>query len=139
MLYVDDDALLARANADNFRIHFKDTNLGFRLFTTAEEADAFVKSSDGNIALAIIDLWMVNKNTNTQNQRAGFTLVEGIRKRFPKCFIIIVSAHLTPEIIQELEQYGFMGIIAKPFPTSDLINIIDRKMKEMGITIQKTE
>jgi DNA-binding NarL/FixJ family response regulator len=139
LLYIDDDSLLARANADHFRIHFRNTKVDFQLFTTAEEAESFIKDSKKNIILAIIDLWMVNKDTNTQNRRAGFVIIESLRKRFPKCFIIVVSAHLTPEIEQELSKYDSMGIISKPFPTSDLINEIDKRLKEMGVTIQNNE
>lgn len=59
----------------------------------------------------------------------GFEAVERIRNQFdyPVCDIpiIAVSSHKDPEFVQKCRNYGFSGVLAKPYRASDILKMIE--------------
>ena len=56
----------------------------------------------------------------------GVELVRGIRERGVPGKIVVLSAHLTPEVRQAYEQMGVHVILEKPFDVEKLRSAVDR-------------
>jgi len=56
----------------------------------------------------------------------GVELVRGIRERGVPGKIVVLSAHLTPEVRQAYEQMGVHVILEKPFDVGKLRSAVDR-------------
>jgi len=56
----------------------------------------------------------------------GVQLVQGMRDRGIPAKVMVLSAHLTPEVRQAYEQMGVHAILEKPFDVEALRSAVDR-------------
>ncbi len=59
----------------------------------------------------------------------GITILKEIKKKHPKIEIILLTAYVTPETIQKALKLGAFGYLMKPFDKEELLNIVDRALK----------
>lgn len=54
----------------------------------------------------------------------GLNLIRGLRSRFPKCKILVVSSHFNPATVSLALQAGAHGFIGKSQPSEELVTAI---------------
>jgi len=113
ILAVDDNPSIRRS------MHFIFTGPRYEV-TDVENADAALVKLDGNsdpYDVIIVDQKMPHVT--------GAELVQEIRKRNIAGKIIVLSAHLSPEIRNTYEQMDVKVILEKPFNIDDLRSALD--------------
>ena len=85
---------------------------------------------DGDRALAKLDAdpnaYDIMIIDQKMPRMTGVELVRGIRERGVPGKIVVLSAHLTPEVRQAYEQMGVHVILEKPFDVGKLRSAVDR-------------
>jgi YesN/AraC family two-component response regulator len=79
--------------------------------------DALVKLTYNSYDLLVTDLKMPGIN--------GFTLVEVARSLHPQINVVLMTAFGSPEVQDESDQLKVNGYLIKPFPTSQLQEMIE--------------
>jgi len=89
-----------------------------------------ISAQDGNDALARLDAnpdgYDVIIVDQKMPQLSGVELVQEIRKKGIRAKIMVLSAHLSPEIREAYEQLNVPVILDKPFNIQDLRLVVDR-------------
>lgn len=67
----------------------------------------------------------------------GFTLVEVARSLHPYICVILMTAFGSPEVLDESEQLAVDGYLIKPFPTSQLDEMIEAVLATDDVNLQK--
>jgi len=69
--------------------------LGLRVFTDGDEALHCI-TGDPTVSIdgAIVDLWMVDKNTGIENPNKGEELIRAIKEHHPEARVVVLSAHM---------------------------------------------
>ncbi len=109
ILIVDDEFALREA----VRFVLKDR---YAVATAAGGEEALKYLADNTVNLVLLDIKMPNID--------GISAFREIRKRHPETQVVFVTAHATPEIIQDVTSLGAYGFIMKPFDTSNLVKIV---------------
>jgi DNA-binding NtrC family response regulator len=55
---------------------------------------------------------------------SGLEVLSRIRQKDPNSFVIVITAHSTPEIIAESLRRGALSVLAKPFFPSDVLDLL---------------
>ncbi|MEN3334396.1 MAG: hypothetical protein V7641_3761 [Blastocatellia bacterium] len=63
---------------------------------------------------------------------SGLDLLSLLRRREPSCFIIVITAHGTPEIAAESLRRGAFHFLCKPFQPADILTLIDEVSTKTG-------
>ena len=99
-------------------------------FVFAEARYELTCVENGKAALAILDvnsdLYDVIIVDEKMPHLTGVELVSAIRQRGINGKIVVVSAHLTPEIRQAYERLGVHVMFGKPFNVEQLRSAVDR-------------
>jgi len=89
-----------------------------------------ISARDGNDALARLDANPDGYDVIIVDQKmprlSGVELVREIRKKGIHAKIMVLSAHLSPEIREAYEQLNVPIILDKPFNIQDLRLVVDR-------------
>ena len=78
--------------------------------------DAWALCADGKVDA--FDLVMTDQNMPVMT---GVELIRKLRQAGSRVGVIVVSGHLAPELVKELDALGVNGVLAKPFTQKDLI------------------
>ena len=135
VLFVDDDANFVRAAADQVRGIAEARDVGFQLFTSVDELEHYLATMSGEQAvLTILDLWMIDKATNTPDREAGMRVLEMLRARWADIYVIIYSNHLDKEINRKLEAVNQIAIVDKTkAPLFVIADLVDSLLEEMKL------
>jgi two-component system NtrC family response regulator len=90
--------------------------------SAASGEEALTKLTYNRYDLLITDLKMPGIS--------GFTLVEVARSLHPDIRVILITAFGSPEVRDEAKQLEVNGYLTKPFPISQLQNIVGRVLAE---------
>ena len=114
ILTVDDEASV------NLSLKFVFTGPRYEVLSVAsgDAALASLEADSNSYDVIIVDQRMPNLT--------GVELVEAIRKRGIPGEIIILSAHLSPEMREAYERLGVHAIFPKPFEVEELRSTVDR-------------
>jgi CheY-like chemotaxis protein len=103
-------------------------------FSLAAPDRAFSSAANGAEALARVesqeppfDLVLTDNNMPHLN---GLELVRGLRKRNFGGKIVVVSAHLTPEMQETYKELRVDGMLPKPFNVEDLRLLVKRVVQD---------
>jgi len=125
VLLIDDDATLVCATADLIDEACKELGASLRVCTSTHEMPAMYKElHNADVLLAILDLWLLDKQTNEPQQDGGMKILRELRHHWPNCYVVVHSAHLTAEAETQLKHYNNIAIVKKPAPTFVLTDII---------------
>ncbi|HKP13188.1 MAG TPA: response regulator [Blastocatellia bacterium] len=61
---------------------------------------------------------------------SGLTVLSQIREQDPNSLVIVMTAHNVPEIVAESLKRGALGVLSKPFPLTDLLDLLNRTLNE---------
>lgn len=139
VLLIDDDATFVCATADLIDEACKELGVSLRICTSTHEMPAMYKELlKADVRLAILDLWLLDKQTNEPQQDGGMKILRELRQHWPDCYVIVHSAHLTAEAEAQLKRYINISIVKKPAPTfviTDIMKQIVEASAEAAITV----
>lgn len=114
ILIVDDELALREA----VRFVLKDQ---YTVATAAGAKEALKYMTDNHIKLVLLDIKMPKID--------GLTAFKEIKKRHPDIQVIFITAHATPEMVQDALAHGAYGFIMKPFDKDKLVNTVKEALK----------
>jgi DNA-binding NtrC family response regulator len=130
VLFVDDDFDLVKDLADEIRFYLRQHDVHLLIAFGLVDVKSIISTlKDGVIELAIIDLWMNDKDTIIPDHEAGRKALGMIRKRFRNCYGVVHSAHLDTSIIAHFESEPRIAILVKPIPTRQITDILGKVLK----------
>jgi CheY-like chemotaxis protein len=94
----------------------QETQLAYHVDGASSGEEALTKLTYNTYDLLVTDLKMPGIS--------GFTLVEVARSLHPLINVILITAYGSPEVQDESEQLKINGYLIKPFPTSQLQEMI---------------
>ena len=112
VLIVDDEALIRWSVAESLEA----AGFGVIEAGTAHEALAQVDRRVDDISVAVLDLKLPDSN--------DLGLLRRIRQVSPRCQIILMTAHGTPEILDEAREAGAFSAISKPFDMTRIVRLV---------------
>lgn len=112
VLIVDDEALIRWSVAESLEA----AGFGVIEAGTAHEALAQVDRRVDDISVAVLDLKLPDSN--------DLGLLRRIRQVSPRCQIILMTAHGTPEILDEAREAGAFSAISKPFDMARIVGLV---------------
>jgi DNA-binding NarL/FixJ family response regulator len=75
--------------------------------------------------MVVLDLWLLDKSTNTPDHNGGLKILQLLRATWPNCYVIVYSGHLDQAIKASLKQFEQIAIVDKPVPAWVLTELID--------------
>lgn len=133
ILLFDDDSRFLAAICDDLFFSLRNHGLILDIAQDLTELRSRI-SDEKEIVLAILDLWIIDKETNKQDPSAGEKAIEIIREKWPAAYIIILSSHLDGPVRGELQRkYDQITIADKPVPTGVLVRFIVDILRRMNI------
>ena len=123
ILVVDDEA--------NLRLFLGEelAREGYQVFTAANGHEALKLLAEHTVDIAIIDLQMPGLN--------GLELMAAIEKRVDPPELIMLTAHATLETSIEAMRLGTSDFLLKPYHVEDLLQAIERVMKQRRRKMQQ--
>ena len=125
VLLFDDDTKFLVAICDDIRFSLIARNLQLDVVQDLEQLDLELRQS-GEIVLAIIDLWIIDKRHNRPDHEAGDRALKRLRARWPAAYVIVLSSHLDPDARLRLADFKQLMLANKPIPTAELLSIMDK-------------
>lgn len=112
ILVVDDEPLIRWAVREGLEA------AGFAVVEagTAREALRLLGDGSAGAAVALLDLKLPDSN--------DLSLLRGVLATAPRCRVIMMTAHGTPELLAEAVQAGAFATIAKPFDLSRVVAMV---------------
>jgi DNA-binding NtrC family response regulator len=112
VLIVDDEALIRWSLAESLAA----AGFGVVEAGSAREALQQVSSRHSGISVAVLDLRLPDSS--------DLSLLRQIHALEPRCRIILMTAHGTPEILDEARRAGAFGALLKPFDMSRIVGLV---------------
>lgn len=135
-LFIDDDSVMVSSIMDQLRAFFSEREMDLAICTASENLSGIlgaVAARRADVPIAIVDLWMIDKRTNSQNKTAGYEIINEIRKKWPHCYLVVFSGHIDEEVQSNLKRYTNLAALEKPLPTFVLEDKLDDLLNQMGI------
>ena len=109
ILVVDDEPLIRWAVREGLE------GAGYSVVEAGSAREALA-SLDGGVDVALLDLKLPDSD--------DLTLLLRVRAAAPRCRVIMMTAHGTPEILAEAMRAGAFGTVAKPFDLGRVVNLV---------------
>lgn len=120
VLVVDDEALIRWSLAETL------TNAGYHVLEAPDRQGAlrfFEKMPEG-VCVVLLDLRLPDSQ--------DLSLLRLIRQRAPQCQIIVMTAHGTPEIVDEALKLGAFQVVDKPFDLELMVGLVRRALANLA-------
>lgn len=114
VLIVDDEALIRWSVAESLE------SAGHDVLEAGSAAEALrlMDSTNPGIGVAVLDLRLPDSS--------DLSLLRQIRQSAPGCRIILMTAHGTPEVLDEAIRSGAFAVLTKPFDMHSVVSLVDR-------------
>ena len=112
VLIVDDEPLIRWSVAETLEA----AGFGTLEAGTARDALRLFDAPGGGIRVVVLDLRLPDSN--------DLSLLRRIREIAPDCRIILMTAHGTPEILDEAMRAGAYKVLGKPFDMSRVVRLV---------------
>ncbi len=112
VLIVDDEALIRWSLAESLEA------AGFGVIEAGSAREALQRVADrsGTITVAVLDLKLPDSS--------DLGLFRRIQEIAPDCRIILMTAHGTPELLDEARRAGAFGALSKPFDMTRIVGLV---------------
>lgn len=119
VLVVDDEALIRWSLAESL------TNAGYHVLEAPDRQSAlkFLKPGPGGTCVVLLDLRLPD------SQDLG--LLRHIRSVAPDCRVIVMTAHGTPELVEEALRGGAFRVVDKPFDLDLMIGLVSEAVEQV--------
>jgi|TARA_B110000238_G_scaffold80985_1_gene89181 two-component system chemotaxis response regulator CheY len=123
IVVIDDDTIILEL----VQIILKDVTSGeIYVFSDSKQALNYVQSdSIDKISLVICD-WLMPDFT-------GLDILAALRKSKPHCPFLMLTANATKQLVVDSMRLGATDFILKPFHTDDLLNKVERVIRDAEI------
>jgi DNA-binding NtrC family response regulator len=102
--------------------------LKYQVHTATEGMEALQFIQKNKIDLVALDLRMPGLS--------GIEVLQQIKKDYPDIEVIVITAHGTPQNVQEASRYGAGDFINKPFNVPDLIDSINKSLERRSYNLR---
>lgn len=119
ILVVDDDKALRESLLDIFEAH------GYRAESAKDGAEAVQKCRENRYDLIFIDIKMPVMN--------GVESHKEIKKIQPGAVVVMITAYLLEELVEEALRNGAHGVFYKPLEIKKIMNIIESLYNSFGM------
>jgi DNA-binding NtrC family response regulator len=113
VLVADDDELVRWCAAERLR------EQGYSVAVAASAREALRGGRDAAVALLDADLPDVD----------GLAVAEHLRRRQPRCAVVLMTADPTPELRRRAREMGVARVLEKPFSLEDLVEGIHEALE----------
>jgi len=122
VLIVDDEALIRWSVAESLE------SAGHVVLEAGSAAEALrlVDSNNSGIGAAVLDL--------RPPDSSDLNLLRRIHQSAPRCRIILMTAHGTPDVLEEAIRSGAFAVLTKPFDMDSVVNLVGRADSKSGVT-----
>lgn len=111
VLIVDDEPLIRWSLAESLEAE------GFAVLEAGSAREALQRMADRDgIAVVILDLKLPDS--------ADLSLLQHIRRLAPYCQVILMTAHGTPELLDEARRVGAYDALSKPFDMAKIVGLV---------------
>ena len=93
----------------------------YQVHTATDGREALQSIQKDKIDLVALDLKMPGLS--------GIDVLQQIKKNDPDIEVIVITAHGTPQNVQDASRYGAGDFISKPFNVPDLISSINKSLE----------
>jgi DNA-binding NtrC family response regulator len=111
-MIVDDEPIVGR------RLKPVLEKLGFEVEVFEDPSAALERFGETRFEIVVTDLRM--------RKLDGITLLQRMRALSPRCKVILITGHPSPEVTAEAMAKGAFEYIAKPFKTDHLRRVVER-------------
>jgi DNA-binding response OmpR family regulator len=110
VLVVDDEPVMG----DALRLVLESS--GFEVIVVETGRKGITEAGRRRFGFVIVDLFL--------SDISGLLAIKTMRERQPDLMIILITAQGTPQAFAEARRLGVIGILRKPFPPADLLDLI---------------
>jgi len=121
ILIVDDEV----GPRESLRMIFKPI---YEVYTAADGREALQSIQKDKIDLVALDLKMPSLS--------GMDVLKQIKKDDPDIEVIVISAHNTPQNVQDAGRYGAGDFVIKPFNIPDLIKSVNKSLEKRDYNLR---
>jgi DNA-binding NtrC family response regulator len=116
ILIVDDEALIRWSVAETLEA------AGYQPVEAASAGEALRQfDTTRDISLVVLDLKLPDSN--------DLGLLRQIRQIAPNCRIIVMTAHGTPDVLDEARRLGACGVLEKPFDLGRFVDVVEHALQ----------
>jgi DNA-binding NtrC family response regulator len=94
----------------------------YQVYTAVDGGEALQSIQKDKIDLVALDLKMPGLS--------GIDVLKQIKKNDPDIEVLVITAHRTPQNVQDASRYGAGEFITKPFNVPDLISSINKSLEK---------
>jgi DNA-binding NtrC family response regulator len=116
ILVIDDEPTVC----DALKMVLSDS--GYEVATAPTGREGLDKLNRQRFAATITDICLPDTS--------GLAVLSQIREQDPDSLVIVMTAHSGPEIVAESLRRGALGVLSKPFPPADLLDLLSRVLNE---------
>ena len=119
VLVVDDEALIRWSLAESL------TNAGYHVLEASDRRSAlgFLQPGPAGACVVLLDLRLPDSQ--------DLSLLQHIRAVAPQCRVIIMTAHGTPELVEEAMRGGAFRVVDKPFDLNLMIGLVSEAIDQV--------
>ena len=99
-----------------------------QVYTAIDGREALESIQKDKIDLVALDLKMPGLS--------GIDVLRQIKENDPDIEVIVITAHGTPQNVQEAGRYGAGDFISKPFNVPDLINSVNKSLERRSYNLR---
>ena len=95
---------------------------GYDVTLVEKGHEGIIQAASNRFSIGIIDLFL--------SDSSGLQVIKSIREKHSEMKLILMTAKGTPQAFSEARHLGVVGILAKPFRPSDLLQLITRALAQ---------
>lgn len=119
ILVIDDEPLVA----DALMLVLSDS--GYEVTVALTARDGLEKLNERSFDVTITDLRLPDMS--------GLEVLSIIQEKEPCSLTILISAHTTPEIVDEAVRRGAVDVLSKPFFPSDVLGLLEKSLTNRNL------
>lgn len=111
ILVVDDEPLIRWAVREGLE------GEGYRVLEAGTAREALASLDHGSVVdVALLDIRLPDSD--------DLSLLRQVRQQAPNCRVIVMTAHGTPELLEQALAEGAFGTLSKPFDMTGVVNLV---------------
>ena len=89
---------------------------GYEVVLVTNGRDGIDQARNRRFGFCVVDLFLTDTS--------GFQVITDLLNLQPQIPIVLITAHATPQVLAEAKRLGAIGVLAKPFPPSEILKLI---------------
>ena len=90
---------------------------GYEVVLVNNGQDGIDQARTRRFGFSVVDLYLADIS--------GFQVISGLRSLQPQIPILLITAHGSPQVVDEARRLGAVGALAKPFHPAEILKLID--------------